>query len=367
MINRKRAFLEAGRLTAKGRVGEAYAVVDGAMRGLDMTDRRPSPPPGEGPSILDRANAAWRGTPWGGFMDGLKGRTHLREIEQAFAGRLPEGARFEARDFGFDTGNRIAALYVPANLASPPALVVMLHGCTQTPTDFAIGTGMNALAERHGFLVLYPGQTKLANASRCWNWFSPENQERDGGETAIIAAMTRAVAEEFAVDTGRIFAAGLSAGGSEAAILGATHPDLFAAVGVHSGLPWRAAHDVASAFAGMRQGSPDAPAIPREGSAPRMIVFHGDRDATVHPANAAQVFAQALGRQDADCESEEGRAPGGRRFSMTRCRDESGRPVAEQWTVHGSGHAWSGGSPEGSHTDPDGPDASAEMVRFFLD
>ena len=206
---------------------------------------------------------------------------------------LPDGARFEARSYTGEAGARGYRLYVPASAKRRArGLVVMLHGCTQTPDDFAAGTGMNALAEAHGLLVAYPGQTAADNPNACWNWFRPKDQARGTGEPAIIAGLTAAVAAEFAIPSDRIFVAGLSAGGAMAAILGEAYPDLYAAVGVHSGLARGAASDVRSAFAAMRR----APALgaPRPaGRTPRVIVFHGGADATVHPSNAAEIVARA--------------------------------------------------------------------------
>jgi len=218
---------------------------------------------------------------------------------------------------------------------------------------------MNRLAEEHGFLVAYPGQDASANGQGCWNWFRPGDQERDRGEPAILAGMVREIVKELPVDPDRVYAAGLSAGGAAAAVLGAAYPDLFAAVGVHSGLPRGSAHDVPSAFAAMGRGGADAPRNP---TPVPTIVFHGDQDATVHPRNGDQVLAQA-GAKSKGGRAEQGRAPDGRAYTRTV---HEGAVAYERWVVHGAGHAWQGGSPTGSYTDPTGPDASAEMLRFFL-
>jgi poly(hydroxyalkanoate) depolymerase family esterase len=276
--------------------------------------------------------------------------------------RRPEGnpaGTMISRGFASPEGTRPYKVYAPKTLARQAPLLVMLHGCTQTAEDFAAGTRMNELAEAQGFVVLYPEQISSANAQRCWNWFNPGDQRRGLGEPALIAGMTEAVREEFGADPRRVFVAGLSAGGAQAAILGAAYPEIFAAVGVHSGLACGAAHDMSSAFAAMRQGKPGQGSL----TVP-VIIFHGDRDSTVNPRNADEVAALAASGQSV--RTEEGRAEGGLAYTRTVRLNWWGRPVLEQWAVHGAGHAWSGGSSKGSYTEPRGPDASREMLRFFL-
>lgn len=244
--------------------------------------------------------------------------------------------------------------------AGPRPLVVMLHGCTQNADDFAAGTRMNELASEAGFHVLYPDQSRQHNPQGCWNWFKHNHQQRERGEPAVLAGMVREVARQHDIDPDRIYVAGLSAGGAMAAILGRRYPDLFAAVGVHSGLAAGAARDLPSALAAMQRGAPGQLGSSR--SIPT-IVFHGDRDTTVHPDNAAHVMNGAGHAGHGQGERIE-RA--GLRSSTRRVhRAADGRIVAEQWLIDGAGHAWSGGSPAGSYTDPQGPDASAEMWRFF--
>lgn len=278
---------------------------------------------------------------------------------------VPAGARYETRSFASPHGSLDYRLFLPSRLAGGPrGLVLMLHGCTQNPDDFARGTDMNTHAESHGLIVVYPHQPRSQNPQGCWNWFRPQDQRAEAGEPALLAALTRAVAAEFAVPAGAIFAAGLSAGGAMAATLAATHPGLFAAVGIHSGLPHGAAHDVASAFAAMRgQGR----GHPRPGpGAVRMIVFHGTADATVHPSNAEALVAAAGPALRGIRRREQGRSKGGRAYIRDVTEGPDGTPLLESWRIEAAGHAWSGGRAGGSYTDPAGPDASAEMIRFFL-
>jgi poly(hydroxyalkanoate) depolymerase family esterase len=250
------------------------------------------------------------------------------------------------------------------------SLIVMLHGCTQNPDDFAAGTRMNELAEEHTFLVAYPAQSGDANMQKCWNWFQASDQQRGRGEPSMIAGITEQVVDEYNVAEGRVYVAGMSAGGAMAAILGATYPDLYAAVGVHSGLAPGSAHDMSSAFTAMRQGNHGA--TPRTGARGRgrtvpTIIFHGDHDSTVHPRNGDNLLSRLTvgGDPSLKVSSRQGNVPGGHAFTTTSYKDLDGRSMVERWSIHGLGHAWSGGSYPGSYTDPKGPDASAEIVRFF--
>jgi poly(hydroxyalkanoate) depolymerase family esterase len=281
-----------------------------------------------------------------------------------------DGGSFLSRTHSGAAGSRSYRLYVPAGAGGTPRpLVVMLHGCKQDPDDFAAGTRMNALAAQHGFLVAYPAQSRNANGSNCWNWFRPEDQRREGGEPAILAGIVADVARDHRVDPAHVFVAGLSAGAAMAVILGQTHPDVFAAVGAHSGLPIGAAHDVGSAFMAMSGGraAKAPPRVAPGARGPRTIVFHGDQDATVVARNGEAIVAQAVAGTEPLTETpgERGSARG-RAYTRTVYADGAGRPRVEAWLVHGGAHAWSGGSADGSYTDPRGPDASAEMVRFFL-
>ncbi|MEA3541371.1 MAG: PHB depolymerase family esterase [Pseudomonadota bacterium] len=246
-------------------------------------------------------------------------------------------------------------------------LVVMLHGCTQTAEDFAIGTRMNRLADELGFLVLYPEQSQKANFARCWNWHAPENQGRGSGEAGMIAALTRHVVTLCNANRTRVYIAGISAGGAMAAIVGAAYPDLFVAVGVHSGVPRGDIRSLRAALAAMqgKAGAMPTARLPRQLPT---IVFHGDQDKVVHPSNAGGFLhnLERAGMGPLTLRSLPGKSDGGRDFSRRVYQDRLGTVLLEDWTIHGSGHSWSGGSPMASHTDPGGPDASREMLRFFL-
>jgi poly(hydroxyalkanoate) depolymerase family esterase len=279
---------------------------------------------------------------------------------------------FTRHAFTNSAGTRDYKIYVPSTCSDSHALVplvVMLHGCAQTADDFAAGTRMNELAELNGFIVAYPEQTARANGSRCWNWFRRQDQGRDG-EPALIAGITKHIAATHHVDDRRIFVAGLSAGAAMAVILGKAYPELYAAVGAHSGLAFGAAHDVPSAFAAMQGQSrsttqrqaADARSIP-------VIVFHGDHDRTVNERNGHAIIDDAVGDVADHAGWKAGKTDpehvNGRNCERTSYTDVSGKPVGELWIVGGAGHAWSGGSALGSFTDQSGPDASSEMIRFF--
>jgi poly(hydroxyalkanoate) depolymerase family esterase len=347
----KNDMMAALRLTRQGRLKDAVALLRG-------------PPPAPGafafakPPLNDAFEALGR-LKTAPVIEGMPG------LGPKPAPEPPGGARFEAREFANAAGSRKYKLFVPASYnGEAMALVVMLHGCTQSPDDFAVGTRMNELAEAQGFFVAYPGQATSANVSKCWNWFNPADQQRGLGEPSIIAGITQQIMGEFSVLPRKVYIAGISAGGAMAAIMGAAYPEIYAAVGVHSGLASGAASDFASAMAAMRRGGTRH--VESAGARPiPTIVFHGDKDATVNIANAAQVIAQAKGNAVLRSDVVEGQSAGGMKYTRTTQSTEDGRPVLEEWVLRGAGHAWSGGSAAGSFTLPAGPDASREMLRFF--
>lgn len=290
--------------------------------------------------------------------------------------------QFLNKSFTNQDGTRAYKLYIPGSYCGQAMpLVVMLHGCTQNPDDFSNGTRMNRIAEEQQCFVVYPAQGQSANASKCWNWFKADNQQRGQGEPSIIAGITREVASNYQLDADRVYVAGLSSGGAMAVIMAATYPELYAAVGVHSGLPYASAHDLPSALAAMRGSVPGShraypPSPDSRASSTPIIIFHGDADSTVNACNGEQLMQQNLREAAPDKHSgarrrqpnvivEQGQVPNGHRYTCTSHHDDEGRILAEQWLIHGAGHAWAGGSSSGSYTDPKGPDATREMLRFF--
>lgn len=280
----------------------------------------------------------------------------------------PTPGSFISGEFQNRHGALAYRLYTP--VGSPRRrlpLVVMLHGCGQTAADFALGTHMNRLADQLGFLVLYPQQNQGANLARCWNWHDPQHQLRGRGEPALIAGLTRHAVALARANPSRVYVAGLSAGAGAAAIMGSAYPDIFVAVGIHSGVALGQAHSLGSAMSAMRGQATPRPAAKMRRPLP-MIVFQGDRDRVVHPSNAVEFLANLENSRPGPLVSQSfsGQSAKGRDFTRKVYKSAAGDVLLEVWTIHGSGHGWSGGHAAGSYTDPAGPDASREMLRFFL-
>src|SRR5471030_116681 len=296
----------------------------------------------------------------------FSGLDRATQTTPAAPAELPPNAQFITGSYRNQAGTRNYKLYIPSSYhGQAMPLLVMLHGCTQDPDDFAAGTQMNAVAEEQQCFVVYPEQTRNANNSKCWNWFNAIDQQRGQGEPSLIAGIAQQVIDDYPVNEGQVYVAGLSAGGAMAMIVGTLYPDVFAAVGVHSGLPYASAQDLPSALNAMKRGAGEVTHAPRSKGGLPIIVFHGDRDTTVHPQNGEDVMEQGLHGHAAAPSVQSGAVPNGHRYTQTTHRRADGAPQAEHWVVHGSGHAWSGGSARGSYTDDKGPDASREMMRFF--
>jgi poly(hydroxyalkanoate) depolymerase family esterase len=358
------AMAEATRLTRQGRLVEATALIQQTLAG-PAAIRRPPEAAQLGlvrPGRLPRRRAVPRRDP--SVLHRL-----LRPASPVV--ELPPG-RFDAFSYTNAAGARSYRLYIPASGAGQVLpLVVMLHGGTQDAVTFAAATGMNDLAEREKFLVAYPEQPRSANAGRYWNWFALGHQRRDAGEPSLIAGITAQVTSRYGADTARVYVAGFSAGGAMAAVMAAVYPDLYAAAGVHSGLAYAAATDLPSALQAMRQGPPHPARLPAPSRAVPLIVFHGDQDATVAPANAAGLIGHVLAASPdrhpgaLPTTVTSGQVSGGHAYTRTCYQHPAGAALAECWIIHRGGHAWSGGVPHGSYTDARGPDASAEFIRFF--
>jgi poly(hydroxyalkanoate) depolymerase family esterase len=359
------AMAEATRLTRQGRLVEATALIQQTLAG-PAAIRRPPEAAQLGlvrPGRLPRRRAVPRRDP--SVLHRL-----LRPASPVV--ELPPG-RFDAFSYTNAAGARSYRLYIPASGAGQVLpLVVMLHGGTQDAVTFAAATGMNDLAEREKFLVAYPEQPRSANAGRYWNWFALGHQRRDAGEPSLIAGITAQVTSRYGADAARVYVAGFSAGGAMAAVMAAVYPDLYAAAGVHSGLAYAAATDLPSALQAMRQGPPHPARLPAPSRAVPLIVFHGDQDATVAPANAAGLIGHVLAAASPDRHPgalpttvTSGQVSGGHAYTRTCYQHPAGAALAECWIIHRGGHAWSGGVPHGSYTDARGPDASAEFIRFF--
>jgi poly(hydroxyalkanoate) depolymerase family esterase len=384
-------ILEATRLTRAGQLVEATALLQRMLRGENAPDAR-SRTGGRialrEPLIIDaKANA--EGTDshsqsrpaisaqtraLRALLDRKERRSGIgqRRVKRSPLSTpdiVPASARFIEGTYSSAAGNRAYRLFIPSRYQERPLpLIVMLHGCTQSPDDFAAGTRMNFIAEEQNCFVVYPAQPSHANHAKCWNWFRTADQQRGRGEPSLIAGITRQIMDGYSIDRKRVYVGGLSAGAAAAAIMGETYNDLYAAIGVHSGLACGVATDLPSALVAMRQGGSGVPkAVSGDRPSVPTIVFHGDRDTTVHPNNGGQILDQSVKTMRTQKQVHRGQVPGGHAYTRTILSDATGRTMLEHWSIHGAGHAWSGGSPAGSYTDPRGPDATREMLRFFLE
>jgi poly(hydroxyalkanoate) depolymerase family esterase len=353
------AMTEATRLTRAGRLAEANALIQRTLGGISAPLRkfaRTDVPNEGGVRIMEITPTLPELT--------IQGATEAFPSSRS-------GGKFVDGTYSNTAGTRAYKLYIPGNYNGQAVpLVIMLHGCTQNASDFAAGTRMNMLADENTFLAAYPEQGSSANNSKCWNWFLPTNQQRGRGEPSLISGITRQIMNLYHIDINRVYVCGMSAGGAMAVIMAVTYPDLYAAVGVHSGLPFRAASDVSSGMKAMRQGPRRS--VQQLTAVIPLISFHGDRDTTVSPANADQLLNQWLqatnheqDRTAHHSKVERGQVVGGRAYTRSIYHNSNGQVIAEKWLVHQTGHGWSGGSSDGSFTDPKGPDASSEMLRFF--
>ena len=353
----QQALAQAGLMPGQGH-GQGQSTAPASKDATGFVDINPAP---DWQAQLRKGQAAMRAAGVGVGI-GLPQDDDVAVMDVAAGGTFTSGV------FSNAAGRRRYKLYIPSQPSTTPRpLIVMLHGCTQNPDDFALGTGMNRLAEEANCLVLYPEQDSASNRTQCWNWFESGHQARDAGEPGIIAGLTRQIVKEHGADPAQVFVAGMSAGGAMAAVLGAEYPDLFAAVGVHSGLPAGSGRDMITGLQAMKKpakGRTLREAVP-------VIVFHGSTDHVVAPANGDAVLQQYVGahaglRATPLSVRHDDAAHGGRRCRRSVWRDDAGRAMAEQWVVQGAGHAWAGGNAAGSHTDAAGPSASKEMLRFFL-
>ena len=397
------AMAEATHLTRAGRLAEATALIQRTLGGMSASAGRSTranvpneavvrvvevTPPLLGPTIHGGVGAspgsasAWPAvppqTPSSDALQragSLHGSTRHGQLLRpgAVSPSSQSGGKFVDGTYSNTAGTRTYKLYIPRSyIGQAVPLIIMLHGCTQNSVDFAAGTHMNVFAEGKTFLVAYPEQVSSANNSKCWNWFQPANQQRGMGEPSLIAGITRQIMNSYHIDINRVYVAGMSAGGAMAVIMAATYPDLYAAVGVHSGLAYCAAHDVRSGFAAIRRGAGQSAhqlttVIP-------LIAFHGDHDTTVSPINTDHLLDQWLhaisheqGRSAHNTKVERGQVAGGRAYTRSIYHDANGHAIVEKWLVHHVGHVWSGGSSDGSFTDPRGPNASIELLRFFAE
>lgn len=290
-----------------------------------------------------------------------------------------DSAAFVEREHSSELGSRKYRLYLPRDLGRGAPVIVLLHGCTQDAAEFAAATRMNQLAAAEQAIVVYPEQPASAHPQKCWNWYLPAHQARGAGEPAIIATIAGEVARQYRADLGRVHIGGLSAGGAMAVVVALAYPDQFASVATHSGIGWGVARDVMGGLAAMKSGGPDPDSLARLGFAAMgdkaraipILVIHGNADVVVTPVASRRIVVQFRAIQAASgvrttTDSVAGEA-NGYPYTLLRARDGKGRALIEAWFVDSLGHALSGGATGSRWTDPRGPDAAREMLRFFLE
>ena len=259
-------------------------------------------------------------------------------------------------------------------------LVVALHGCTQQIDGFRQLTALDKLAESKGFIVVFPGQTPSENSQNCWNWFKQAHMQRGSGEPSIIAGITQSIQQRYSVDTKRTYVLGFSAGGAMATVMGATYPDLYAAVGSGSGCEYNGLPCVGSPGPDpVVSGKAAYQAMGSSARAMPVIAFQGDADTTVVPANGDRIVREWQVTDDwADDGSSNGSIPvaptstsarqvsGGRSYTVSTYGDGRGGELIQYWVVRGMNHAWSGGCSCQQYADPSGPNEGQAMYAFFL-
>jgi poly(hydroxyalkanoate) depolymerase family esterase len=335
------------------------------------------------PSYPDRRHSAIRLVVLGALAAALAAQFVTGRPAWAAAGT------WKQYTYSGSAGSRVYDVYTPYGYtpAARVPLVMMLHGCNQTPLDLALGTRMNDLADSKQFIAVYPQET--GTYLNCWQWFMLADQARGSGEPAILAGITHSVMSNTAlwnVNPGQVFVTGISAGGAMAVVMGATYPDLYSAIGVGSGAEYKAATDAASAGQVRFSGGPSpttvgGAAYQAMGSFARVvpvIVFHGTSDTVVYPINGVQVVQQWMQTDhlasantynpsySSPSATIYGQVPGGQAYTVRKWNNSAGTEIEEYWTVTGMGHAWSGGSTAGSLTDPYGPSETTNMFAFFI-
>lgn len=288
---------------------------------------------------------------------------------------------YSTKSFTNSSGTRSYGLYIPSGykVGTPMPLVVGLHGCVGSALDFVNQSGLNSVAEVNKFIVAYPEQTSAANNLKCWNWYTTAGQQRGSGEASIIAGITQQVKQDYSVNNSRVFTLGLSAGGAMAVNMGVLYPDVFAGVGVGSGLTWKAGAGGLSGYPAMTAEQSGQQIHISQGANSRTVpvyIFHGLQDKTVVPKNADDLAVSWIAANDlADDGSRNNSVPAnpvstvfgtssGDTFTTATYNDRNGQELIQVVKVTNMGHAWSGRS-GAAYTYPAGPDETSLMYSFL--